>query len=305
MKISCVIPVYKNLQLFERMVERNLVWLNELEVIVVDDASGEQIKEMVLKHMPQAKVIVHARNTGFGSSVNDGVAATTGEAILLLNSDVALQDDSYKKAAEILKSNDNLFAVSFSQIEKDGSRVGKNTVFFEDGFIRHLKLDSQTAGLNGWAEGGSCLMRKSTYMQLGGFNPWLNPFYGEDVDLSFRAYRSGYEVRFDPKIVVEHHHESTISKFFSKQTMMMIGLRNQWLYTWTNIRTPKYILSGIWASTKMIGINTLRGQFFLLASFTMALIRLPFAFLWSIRHTRPIYRDEEVFDKLKNHAATP
>ncbi|PJE58197.1 MAG: glycosyltransferase family 2 protein, partial [Candidatus Portnoybacteria bacterium CG10_big_fil_rev_8_21_14_0_10_36_7] len=48
---------------------------------------------------------------------------------------------------------------------------------------------------------------------LNGFDELYSPFYWEDIDLSYRAWKTGYTVLFDPQVLVEHHHETTIRTF--------------------------------------------------------------------------------------------
>ena len=73
------------------------------------------------------------------------------------------------------------------------------------------------------------------YREIGGFDSLYSPFYWEDIDLSYRAWKQGYSVLFDPEIVVEHHHESTIKSFFSDFYVTSIAYRNQLLFIWKNI----------------------------------------------------------------------
>ena len=55
------------------------------------------------------------------------------------------------------------------------------------------------------------------WLKLGGMDTLYSPFYWEDIDLSYRAWKSGYQILYDPNIIVEHHHESTIAKYFDKK----------------------------------------------------------------------------------------
>jgi GT2 family glycosyltransferase len=68
-----------------------------------------------------------------------------------------------------------------------------------------------------------------------GYDEIYSPFYWEDIDLSYRAYKRGWKVIFDSEIVVEHHHESTIGKYFDKEKIKTIAYRNQFFFQWKNI----------------------------------------------------------------------
>src|SRR5690606_19528194 len=62
------------------------------EVIVVDNASGDDSVPMVEKHFPTVKLIRSAANIGFSGGNNLGIREARGEYILLLNSDTEVQD---------------------------------------------------------------------------------------------------------------------------------------------------------------------------------------------------------------------
>ena len=173
MKLSVVIPVYRNKELLMTNLAHNYQFLKKYEIILVDDASKVGIKEEVNKNFPSFIVIKHVVNTGFSQTVNDGVAQSKGEFILLLNSDVKLRDRSFEKAMTHLKKDTSLFAVSFAQIEKDGNIVGKNSIYCSKGLFHHRKAQDISFGLNAWAEGGASIIRASYFRKLGGFDTTL------------------------------------------------------------------------------------------------------------------------------------
>lgn len=241
MKISIIIPVYKNKELLKKSFENNHRYIKECEIIVVNDYPDESITD-IFEEYPSVKVITNERNLGFAMTVNRGVKGATGELLFLLNSDVFLKDDSYKKAITQFEENEKLFAISFAQIEHNKSIVGKNRSFFRNGLIMHTKANNLEKGPTGWAEGGTCIIRKTYFDKLGGFDTIYSPFYWEDVDLSLRAQRKGWEVIFDPQIKVEHHHESTIGKYFKSDFKEMISYRNQFICTWKNASASELVL---------------------------------------------------------------
>lgn len=238
MKLSVVIPVYKNSEMFLGNLSKNWQFLKECEVIVVDDASFENIGQKIHNLFPEIIIIENTRNLGFSKTVNKGVKIAAGEFTMLLNSDVRLSSDSFVKATKHFADKE-LFAVSFAQKEKDGSLVGKNRIYFEKGLMLHKSANNVTLGLSGWAEGGACIIRKNFFDRLGGFDELYSPFYWEDIDLSYRAYKRGWKVLFDPEIVVEHHHESTIGKYYNRSKVTAIAYRNQFIFQWKNVTEKK------------------------------------------------------------------
>lgn len=289
MKLSVIIPTYKNSDSLKKNLQHNLQFLTNCEVIVVNDYPSDSIKE-ILSDIPNIKVIENEKNLGFGPTVNTGVTAATGDYILLLNSDVLLYDDSYKKAIRYFTDN-LVFAVSFAQKEATDEIVGKNKLFWLNGFLQHSKVEDLTFGVNGWAEGGSCIIHKKKFDELKGFDPIYSPFYWEDIDLSYRAWKKGYKIFFDPQVVVEHHHETTIKAFFNKKIIKTIAYRNQILCIWKNIHDTNLMVSHIMNLSIHVVRAAISGDTVFLRGFAQALKRLQ-----TVLKSR-----KEVTQKVKDH----
>lgn len=237
-KISVVIPIYKKADMVLRNLKHNREYLKNHEVILVDDASGEDLAKRMNEAFPEATILVNEQNRGFAPTVNRGVKATHGEFVILLGSDVKLMKDFADSITQEFDKDPNLFAITFKQKEKDGKAIGKNRIYFRKGLPNHEKTADIDSGANAWADGGASIVRSAYFKDLGGFNELYAPFYWEDNDLSYRAYSRGWHVIFDPSIFVEHHHESTIGTYFDKKRITTIAYRNQFIFTWTNITDP-------------------------------------------------------------------
>lgn len=240
--VSVIIPVYKKLNEFAINLQNNIQFLNGCELIIVNDDPETHLPEQLpSKNVTVSNItwINHTKNQGFSQSVNDAVAHATGDFLFLLNTDVRLLDDSWKKTIPELQNNAKIFAVSFAQKEKYEEIVGRNELYFRDGLFHHraLSFDSTLSTEHlallptAWAEGGSALFRKSMWDTLKGFDISYSPFYWEDVDLSYRAMLHGWQIYFTPSVVVEHHHESTIGSMYTKDQITSIAFRNQMYFT--------------------------------------------------------------------------
>lgn len=294
--ISVVIPVYKKTGLFLKNLKHNLSFMNDLEVIVVNDDPQENIK----KHLINLPIILieNKRNLGFGGAVNIGVKKTSNKFIMLLNSDVVLDNDSFKTALQHFKKNKNLFAVSFAQKEKDGSIVGRNIIFWKNGFIQHRSSSNRNPGINAWAEGGTCIIDKEKFSQLGGFDEIYSPFYWEDIDLSYRAWKSGYEVLFDPKIVVEHFHESTISSYFTPKMIKTIAYRNQLIFMWKTVTDRRLFWKHFLFLKPNLLIVFFKGDAQFVKGYFLALQKLPEIFKKRKLQKKSFkYSDQDILDK--------
>lgn len=235
MEISVVIPVYKKTEMFLAYLKENLHFLTDAKIIVVNDDPEISIKQR-LSQWSQIQLIENTHNLGFASSVHTGIQQVQSPYVMLLNSDVKLRDNSYIRSLNHFKSDNKLFAVSFAQVEKNGETVGKNIFYWQNGFFQHSRANNLDQGPSGWAEGGSCIIDLAKYNKIGGFDSIYSPFYWEDIDLSYRAWKQGYTILFDPSVLVEHHHESTIKSYFSTMYITSIAYRNQLLFIWKNIR---------------------------------------------------------------------
>ena len=235
--ISIIIPVYKNYEMFFKYLELNKKYLNGCEVIIMNDYPLQNITKSVKKIYPEAVVFNNVVNLGFAGNVNRGVLKSKRDYIFLMNSDVILKDASFISGLKHFESDNKLFAVGFSQTEEAGKIVGSNRAYFQNGLINHSPQSSIIYHLtsNFWAEGGSSIFNKKLFIDLGLLDELYNPFYWEDIDLSYRAWKAGYKIFYDPNIKVEHHHESTIGKYFDKSKISRIAFRNQLIFHWKNL----------------------------------------------------------------------
>jgi len=289
--ISIIIPVYKNYEMFFKYLEINKKFFSNCEVIIMNDYPGEDIAKPIQKIYSNAIVINNKKNLGFAGNVNQGVIKASRDFVFLMNSDVVLKDDTFLTALKYFKDDNDLFAVGFSQIEQDGKIVGANRAYFQNGLINHTHLQPTNYTLQPspifWAEGGSSIFKKKVFVDLGSFDELYNPFYWEDIDLSYRAWKSGYKILYDPNIKVEHHHESTIGKYFDRYKILRTAFRNQLIFHWKNLTDKDLILKHL--------LNIPRYIFF--PGFFDALVKLP-KVLKSRKKTVKLFKktDKEILD---------
>ena len=291
--ISVIIPTYNN-DKFAANLKNNLQFLKDYEIIVVNDNPDISITDQL--SIFDVQIIHHQKNKGFAGAVNTGIHSSKGDHIFLLNDDVLLQDDTFQNALIEFENNSNLFAVSFAQIEKNGDMVGKNILFWQNGFIQHDQADNLNKGSTGWAEGGSAIFDAKKMKQLGGMDELYSPFYWEDIDLSYRAKLCGYEVIFDPGIKVIHHHETTIGSQFSKKKITSIAYRNQLICIWKNISSLSFIIQHKYHLLKLLLQSVLKGDSEFLKGFFQAILIFPEIIIkkFSVKHLRS---DHEILEK--------
>lgn len=298
--ISIVIPHYKNKEKFYENLKHNFPFLNGCEIIVVNDNPDISIKKEVETLFPKVFVIENKRNLGFAGAVSIGIKHAKGPYVFLLNDDVILKDNSYASVIKYFGNQNNLFAISFRQLEKNGEYVGRNKIYWANGFFRHSKENAKNQGINGWAEGGSMIFEKKKYEHIYGFDTLYSPFYWEDIDLSYRAWKAGYEIHFDPQITVEHHHESTIGSYFSKSKINTIAYRNQLMTIWKNISDFQYGCEHVAYVLKNLVLSPIKDNGEFINGFWMALLLFP-QIMKKRSQQKKLWKksDKEIFKKFK------
>ncbi|MBW7960013.1 glycosyltransferase family 2 protein [Patescibacteria group bacterium] len=243
--ISIVIPVYKNYEMFYRYLNINKKYFDGCEVVIMNDYPDEDITKPVKEIYPKAIVINNKKNCGFAGNVNKGVLKSKRDYVFLMNSDVVLRDNSFLTSIKLFKKDRKLFGVGFAQLEKDKRVVGSNIGYFKKGFINHSFQpigNGKKIITNFWAEGGASMFRRDLFIKIGMLDELFNPFYWEDIDLSYRAWKSGYKIIFMPQVLVEHHHESTIGKYFQQKKILRTAFRNQLFFHWKNLTDKKLLM---------------------------------------------------------------
>ena len=235
MKISIVIPNFNGEKLLENALP-NILEGSADEVIVMDDGSKDKslkiLEELRIKNK-ELKVLVNQKNLGFIPTVNKLFHEAVGDIVILLNNDVYVEKEFLKPILKHFES-EKVFAVNLHE-EGESSSVA----FWKDGFFE-FRRGEENGNLqkSAWASGGSAAYRKSLWQELGGFDSLFAPFYWEDIDISFRAIKMGYEILWEPNSKVKHEHETTIKKFNQKY-VRWVRERNQLLFIWKNITDQK------------------------------------------------------------------
>lgn len=250
MNLSVIIPNYNGKDLLSKNLPKVLDELSDYkngktEVIVTDDCSEDNSIEIIRK-FPQVKLVTSPINTGFSSNVNRGVEKTKYEVLLLLNTDV-YPDKGFLSPLLSHFEDENVFAVGCmdKSVEKEIVLRGRGVGKWQRGFLVHARGEVDKKDTL-WVSGGSGAFRKSIWEKLGGLNRIYDPFYWEDIDLSFRAQKAGYKTIFEPKSTVWHEHEKgAIKKKYSPSQVSQIAYRNQFFFVWTNITDFVFILNHI------------------------------------------------------------
>ena len=187
-------------------------------------------------------------NLGFGGGSNAGFRAAANDIVVLLNSDMRVEPDFL---APLLAgfTDEKVFAVScqifFSDPDRLREETGLTQGWWEDGGLRvRHRIDDGISDLYPcfYGGGGSCAFDRSKFLELGGFDPLLAPFYLEDTDLGYMAWKRGWKVLYQPNSMVYHEHRGTIGKRFTERQIQAVLKKNFILFCWKNIHAWNKLL---------------------------------------------------------------
>lgn len=293
---SIVIPNYNGRQLLEKHLPRVLAAAKGSQIIVVDDASTDDSVAFLTNKYPQIKVILNQKNARFAHSCNRGVLSANTQVVVLLNNDVSPETSLLDHLLPHFK-DENVFAVGCLEINNDGFESGRSGMGYSRGIFAHWRSNKQISGNTAWVSGGSGAFSRELWHQLGGMDTLFAPAYEEDRDISYRALRSGYQVLFDHKAVVYHHHESTNRTALGKNLMLTASHKNQLLFIWKNVSDPTMFLSHLLYLPYHLIFSSIKTQGRFLVGFFWALTQLP-RVLGKRNHDK-IISDYDILKKLE------
>ncbi|MEW6128321.1 MAG: glycosyltransferase [Acidobacteriota bacterium] len=278
--VSFVIPTWNGLSLLQTflpsVIEAARFYIAEtksnVEILVVDDGGQDATIDWLSEqkkntHDVEINFVRNETNLGFSLTCNKGVAQARHRLIFLLNNDVKVDLDAIAPLVEHF-TDDSVFAVHCRTYELESGRecgVGK-IGDFKRGFIRvhqsysvvNPQNENSVVELKGeihaaapskfnysmFAGGGAAMFDRHKFLSLGGFEHLLSPFYWEDVELSYRAWKRGFIILYEPDSKVYHRISSTISKL-NRRKVRLIEQRNRLIYHWIHLHDPKMLLSHI------------------------------------------------------------
>jgi GT2 family glycosyltransferase len=197
----------------------------DAEVIVVDNGSDDGSPAMVATEFPSVRLIRNAQNLGFSRANNQGLRASVGDYMALLNSDTRVTPGALRHLASFLEAHEDVGAVGPMLVSPNGSVQPSCSTFlslraalFEQLFLDKLFLRSRLFGahyLTWWSYdqardvdvlGGACLMAPRNVWRAVGLLDERYFMYCEDADWCLRCHRSGLRRVYLPTAQVAHHH---------------------------------------------------------------------------------------------------
>ena len=247
--VSIVLPAYNNRDLLARYLPALVAEVTRRgvgdEILVADDAGQDDTQAFLQREYPAVRYLRKAVNEGFGPTCNVGIAAARNHYILLLNTDVQVspgflepllahfsRPDVFGVSPRILRPDDPPVCQSVTSFRY---RAGYFLLFWEP-------FPTTTEAVPVLFCSGACgLFDAGKLRQLGGVDPLYRPYYEEDVDLGYAAWKRGWSCWYEPGATVLHEESATVHKTVTRRGKALIGSRNKYLFLWKNLRDGRYL----------------------------------------------------------------
>jgi len=194
-----------------------------LEVIVVDNASTDDTREVVESHFPQARVVDSA-NRGFAHGNNRGLEQAYARYMLLLNPDTEVIEGTFGELVRLLDARPEIGLAGVRQVTASGELLptirrfpSASRAFGEALFSEHWPIQPAWAGERvldpreyererecDWTSGSFMLTRREALLGAGLLDERFFLQF-EEPDLCLRIKRGGWQVRHLSQMTIVHH----------------------------------------------------------------------------------------------------
>jgi GT2 family glycosyltransferase len=212
-----VVVTYNSVDVIQKCLDSLRCVEADLEVVIVDNASTDGTSELVAQ-CSWATLIRNATNAGFARAVNQGVKATRGDPIVLLNPDAQVRPGCLAALTERLRER-QVAIVGCKILDPDGTTIQHmGGVIGPNGLSRHIGRGEKDTGQYDtiqdveYATGAALAVRRDAWQRLGGFDEGYWPAYYEETELCWKARAQGYRVVVEAQAVVVHDEGSSSVK---------------------------------------------------------------------------------------------
>ena len=239
MKISATIVSFNTRELLSDCLSRvrsSDLGGHELEILVVDNASHDGSADLVASRFPEVTLVRSAVNLGFAAGQNAAIRRATGDAVLVLNSDVLVEPDTIRELADALSARPSSVGVVGPRVvgpdgalATSGRRVRRSAPAIllaethrvlplpgwtkVSGALRrapgahrlhdNFRADSEVVRRVGYVDGMAAMFRRSALEQVGLFDEQFF-FDCEILDLAIRLANAGFSQEVVPSTTVVH-----------------------------------------------------------------------------------------------------
>lgn len=207
----------------------------ESEIYVVDNHSRDGSVEYLKERFPYINIIASNHNLGFARANNIAIRQSKGRYVLLLNPDTFVSEDSIRNALDFMDGHPNAGGAGVRMYNSDGTLAMESrrglptpmTSFYKmcglcARFPKSHRFGRYYMSYLGWdnperidvVSGAFCLLRREALDKIGLLDEDFF-MYGEDIDLSFRLLKGGFENWYLPQSILHYKGESTHKTSFN------------------------------------------------------------------------------------------
>jgi hypothetical protein len=214
----------------------------DMEVIVVDNASDHQEADTIAERFPLVKVIRSDRNVGFAGGNNLGIQAAQGTYLFLVNNDTVFKDFNISFLIDRLESSSDIgivcpkirFAWDKNPIQFAGYTT-LSMVTMRNRAIGYGEDDHgqyETAHPTPYAHGAAMLIKREAVDKVG-LMPECYFLYYEEIDWSMMFTRAGYQIWYEPKCTIYHKEsqaagqDSPLRTYYITRNRLLFVRRNR------------------------------------------------------------------------------
>ena len=201
----------------------------EAEVIVVDNASHDGSVEYLSERFPDVVFLRSGENLGFAKANNKAIKQSRGEYILLLNPDTVVGEEVLRECIRFMDAHPKAGGAGVRMLKTDGSDAKESrrgvptpmTSFYKmtglcNCFPKDKVFGKYYMGYLSWDDpaqieivsGAFCMLRRKAIEEVGLLDEDFF-MYGEDIDLSYRIIKGGWENWYLPLRILHYKGEST------------------------------------------------------------------------------------------------
>ncbi|HST53298.1 MAG TPA: glycosyltransferase [Pyrinomonadaceae bacterium] len=252
-KTSIVIPVFNKVEFTFQCLRSLLreIDFDETEVIVVNNASTDETREVLSHFSDTVRVIDNDTNRGFVDACNEGADVARGRFIVFLNNDTVVLPGWLDNLVETVESDERVGAVGSMSLYPDGRIQEAGAIVWSNGAAFHYGRGRSPQDRRftftrevDYCSGASLLVRKELFDRLGGFDRRYAPAYYEDADLCMGVRSLGFKVVYQPRSRLVHYEGATAgtdtrASFKRFQVVNREKFREKWSDTLARSHRPE------------------------------------------------------------------
>lgn len=222
MKLSIVIVSYNVCSYLEQCLQSVQIALEGIdgEVFVVDNHSDDDSVEVVRNRYPWVRLITNRENQGFARANNIAISLSEAEYVLLLNPDTVTEPDTLRKVLQFMDEHPKAGGAGVMMHQEDGTKAPESRRALPTPWVACLKMLGFTKRYYmshlSWDKparievisGAFCLLRRKALDEVGLLDEDFF-MYGEDIDLSYRLLKGGWENWYVPASIIHYKGRST------------------------------------------------------------------------------------------------